>query len=409
MLVPGWGCVRCKEPLRDAGSLPPPQHESYVVLSQEEKQQNQKQTREAFTQPTTVHDQQRTLENLRYLAEKCKHVPSGVPLCNECANTLLAQMQKRLHDAHTERELLQQSFAELYLSDDFAVDAQSEAEMERDFQAECAANTEEEAKLRAAITSARREKEALVREAARLRGVREAQLQEEEEIHAQLNALEIERQRDCDEELRMAQLVDFYTSELRRLESIDVFVDVFEIGTDSTFGTINGLRLGRLPGIAIEWAEINAALGQVALFLQSLSRWYGHKFANHEIVPMGSFSKIYARDDPRNVYDLHGSGSATLGRIFGSTKFDRGLALLLTCAQELLALAKSRPCEGVAPEPPHPIVGDSVGNFSVRFQFGMEERWTRAFRNLLENLKWLLEWKAADESQQHKRLYSRNM
>ena len=79
--------------------------------------------------------------------------------------------------------------------------------------------------------------------------------------------------------------------------------------------------------------------------------------------------------------------------------------------------------------PPHPIDDDLVGGYSVcvldrsvvtvyvrrtpgrrrtdqyarrlprgaqvRVQFNQEEKWTRAFRCLLDDLKWLLEWHAA--------------
>jgi len=36
-----------------------------------------------------------------------------------------------------------------------------------------------------------------------------------------------------------------------------------------------------------------------------------------------------------------------------------------------------------------------VGGVSIRLQFNQEDRWTRAFRNLLENLAWLLAWRRA--------------
>ena len=254
------------------------------------------------------------------------------------------------------------------------------------------------AELRAAIGAARGHKEELARQAAQLRGVREAQLREEEELHAELNALELRRQSDADEALRTAQLVDYCKAELRRLEAVDVFTDVFEIGADGAFGTINRLRLGRLPGIAIEWAEINAALGQVALLLQSVARACGHRFSAHEIVPMGSCSRIYARDEPRVVYDLYGSGSAPLGRLFGSSRFDRGLAMLLACTKELLEHATASPRAGVPPRPPHAIEGESIGGCAMRLHFGQEEKWTRASRCLLENLEWLLHWRRAAAS-----------
>ena len=38
---------------------------------------------------------------------------------------------------------------------------------------------------------------------------------------------------------------------------------------------------------------------------------------------------------------------------------------------------------------------DCVGGLSVRLQFNQEERWTTAFKCLLQDLKWLQAWHAA--------------
>ena len=109
-------------------------------------------------------------------------------------------------------------------------------------------------------------------------------------------------------------------------QRINVYNDVFAIGADGSFGTINGLRLGRMPGVTVEWTEINAALGQacatepnpassqgacpgvsrgkawhvakwrarpqVVLLLQTLARAHGATFSAHVLCPMGSFSKV---------------------------------------------------------------------------------------------------------------------
>ena len=134
--------------------------------------------------------------------------------------------------------------------------------------------------------------------------------------------------------------------------------------------------------------------------------------------------QIYRRDDPKTAYELYGTGSAPLGRIFGAGRFDRGITMLLACTKELLAYASSRPRGGVAILPPYAIEGDLVGGFSVRLQvpsparppptrarrlvcapgissdgrspqFNQEEKWTQAFKCLLDDLKWLLAWHAA--------------
>jgi len=154
-------------------------------------------------------------------------------------------------------------------------------------------------------------------------------------------------------------------------------------------------RLGRLPGVSVEWAEINAALGQVVLLLHTFAKAHGVEFSTYALHPMGSFSKISRVDDPRVLYELHGSGSAPLGRLFGTGRFDKGLTMLLACAKELLAFASAQPRPPLSECPPHPVDEDSVGGYSVRLQFNQEDKWTRAFRNLLDDLRWLLQWRVA--------------
>lgn len=51
-----------------------------------------------------------------------------------------------------------------------------------------------------------------------------------------------------------------------------MYNDAFCIGHDGVFGTVNGLRLGRVPGVNVEWAEINAAWGQALLLLYTIAR-----------------------------------------------------------------------------------------------------------------------------------------
>ena len=78
---------------------------------------------------------------------------------------------------------------------------------------------------------------------------------------------------------------------LEKLERTNVYNDAFCIGHDGVFGTINGLRLGRVSGVhvrlignecipgysndsvqKVEWAEINAAWGQALLLLYTIAR-----------------------------------------------------------------------------------------------------------------------------------------
>lgn len=76
----------------------------------------------------------------------------------------------------------------------------------------------------------------------------------------------------------------------------DCVDDAFCIGQESTLGTINSLRLGRLPSIspAVEWTEINAALGHTLLLLHTISIKFGMRggFKGWKLCCMGSFSRI---------------------------------------------------------------------------------------------------------------------
>ena len=61
----------------------------------------------------------------------------------------------------------------------------------------------------------------------------------------------------------LARQIEVASNRLEKLKKINVFNDAFYIWHDGSFGTINNLRLGRLPTVPVEWSEINAAWGQV--------------------------------------------------------------------------------------------------------------------------------------------------
>ena len=234
--------------------------ESFVVLPQQLSEPEDGLPRGGqVLQATSMHEQLRTVGRLLELSEACDEC--GVPLCEDCASGVLRELQRQLEEAHAEREVMQSAFAELEAGDEDV--AEDETLSEADFERELQAMRREEDELRAALEAAKREREALREEAGRLRGQRRGQEEEEEARHAAINALELRRQKEADELLRQSQLVAHCERELERLGRVNVYNDVFSIWHDGALGTISALRLGRLPGVTVEWAEINAALGQV--------------------------------------------------------------------------------------------------------------------------------------------------
>ena len=131
------------------------------------------------------HEQLRTLSRLLELSdllnERAPTANCGVPLCEDCASNVLREMQRRLEEAHAERELLHTASAELLAGADdeeeetdadgdeaHAAAAAKGALSEEEFALERAAQAEEEERLRAAIAAANSERDALDAELARL-------------------------------------------------------------------------------------------------------------------------------------------------------------------------------------------------------------------------------------------------
>jgi beclin len=74
-----------------------------------------------------------------------------------------------------------------------------------------------------------------------------------------------EEKRSLKVRLRNAQ------EQLQRLQRVNVLDMVFFIWMDGEYGTISGLRLGRLKTDFVDWHEINAALGQCAFLLKVIN------------------------------------------------------------------------------------------------------------------------------------------
>jgi len=90
--------------------------------------------------------------------------------------------------------------------------------------------------------------------------------------------------------------ITYTTTQLAKLRKTNVFNATFHIWHHGHFGTINKLRLGRLPSAPVDWTEINAAWGQVTLLLVSLARYMNLTFEKYRLVPYGNHSYVEVCD-----------------------------------------------------------------------------------------------------------------
>ncbi|VDM62508.1 unnamed protein product [Angiostrongylus costaricensis] len=237
--------------------------------------------------------------------------------------------------------------------------------------------------------------------------------------HRRLLAID-EKTRIADAELRYA------AEQHRRLANTNA-LDLF-------IGEINGFRLGRLPDRLVDWPEINAAWGQLVLLLDVLMQRVNVKQDSFKLITMGSHSYIkYKRTTTEEVkYPLFASGS---WKPFGNNNMDSGIMAYLQCFEVLRTAIQflvatfneklsvyqkpvftlcsvidcyfhydglwvSRGTPGFQRLPtkqnsrfeiPHRINKDCIAHgtmeYSVKMLLNKEERWTKAMKLLLTNLR----------------------
>ncbi|OSD07088.1 APG6-domain-containing protein [Trametes coccinea BRFM310] len=307
------------------------------------------------------------------------------PLCAECTHILQGTLARQLEETKKERDG--------YIAFEKEVKKEKEREGSGVNKLEAEAKIdrlkEEERLAVEQLKAAEREHQQLEEELKSLEREEKALEEEEADFWRQHNAHLLKQAEQADQlaALRAAYAADSAT--LDKLERTNVYNDAFCIGHDGVFGTINGLRLGRVPGVPVEWAEINAAWGQTLLLLYTIARKLDFTFENYRLVPMGSFSRIEKTTGDKATYELYGSGDLHFGRLLHNRRFDFAMVAFLDCLKQLMDYVKS---QDPSVDFPHQIVKDKIGEASVKQQFSQEEAWTRALRHVLLALKILLKW-----------------
>ncbi|KAH8119162.1 APG6-domain-containing protein [Phellopilus nigrolimitatus] len=305
------------------------------------------------------------------------------PLCTECTDNLLKNLNEQLKDTMRERD------GYIAFEKELKKEKQREDELMEEVERRIERLKEEEKLAIEDLREAQREKEDLEEELRALE-LEEKEVEEEESefwISHNTHMLTAAEQTAQLSSLRAAYAHDSLV--LEKLERTNVYNDAFCIGHDGVFGTINGLRLGRVSGVHVEWAEINAAWGQALLLLYTIARKLDYTFDSYRLVPMGSFSRIEKTNGDKSSYELYGSGDLHIGRLLQNRRFDFAMVAFLDCLRQAMEFVKS---QDHAVDFPHQIVKDKIGDVSIKLQFGVEEAWTRALRHVLLALKLLLKW-----------------
>ncbi|KAI4149105.1 MAG: hypothetical protein LQ341_001398, partial [Variospora aurantia] len=208
------------------------------------------------------------------------------PICTECTDLLLTSLQARLSSAQKERDTYITFLKSLNTTSPTPSALQKA-------QSSLASARAAEEKAFSTLLALEKEKADLDAEIANLDAESSALDAEEQAFWRDRNAFALTLSEFQSERDALNAAYEHDARLLERLQRTNVYNDCFCISHDGHFGTINGLRLGRLPPPQnVEWVEINAALGTAALLLATVAERLGCEFAGYRIRPMGSTSSV---------------------------------------------------------------------------------------------------------------------
>lgn len=377
------------------------------------------------------------VKNEKLFAVLSSHSDIDHPICAECTSLLLQSFTARLASATKERDAYASFLKQLQQNA-----ASTTKEDEEKVEKELADLLKQDEESYEELLRLEKEKATLEAELADLEEESRQLEVEEEAFWASRNAFDEELHQTNSELASLQQKYAHDTEQLEKLQRTNVYNDTFCIGHDGYFGTINGLRLGKLPGQNVEWAEINAAWGQTVFLLATVSERLGFEFERYRLRPLGSRSRIEKVEWPQQApssaqpkstganrisnntpqpkitqLPLYSTGETPITRVMSASNYDRALVAFLDCLAQVgnhvqsttTAVGDGRPALVRSPSTkgnasgrvlPYTIQGDKIEGVSIRLGMGFQqdENFTKACKYALTCCKFLLAYVSNLES-----------
>ncbi|KAM7319703.1 hypothetical protein ACRRTK_021386 [Alexandromys fortis] len=343
---------------------------------------------------------QRTLNTIQNVVLEISENLSGQkdvdhPLCVDCMNNLVRELDAQLTLVEADTEKYRR-----FVERESLVSEEEREAMNAELLPELRSLEQEEARLaqeQKDIDGQNARIEAELREA--MSESWELEQQEEEDLK-EYAALTKKRLELIDKLSSVENRLADAQKQLSRLRKTDIFNMTFTILDEGPLGIINNFRLGRLPGIQVEWGEINTAWGQTALLLFSLSKLAELQFQRYQLVPCGdhSYLKSLAGD---GMLPLFSDGSH---RVFHNNEFDCGMKAFLDCLQQFMEEAEKKGL--FLPYRIHVkrgVLEDTKGSgecCSISTHLNSEEEWAKALKFMLTNLKLILAWASSRKTRE---------
>lgn len=386
--------------------------------------QRPKQVEEETAKDTTLSSQLGRHERLFSILSA--HSDIDHPICVECSSMLLTSLNAKLVAATKERDAYASFLKQLQQATNKHKD--SEAGAKKDL----AALQKDEQTAFENLLDLEEQKKQLEEELCKLEEEEKELEIEEQQFWLSRNAFDEQEHALQVELASLHQKYEHDQKQHEKLQRTNVYNDTFFISHDGNFGTINGLRLGRLPNINVEWSEINAAWGQTLLLLQTLAERLSFSFQGYRLRPLGSTSRIEKLEYPQQpsgsrnpnvrsntsvtptrvtALELYSSGAA-LNRVFQSRKFDQAMEAFLDClsqlgkhvektsaARDTGRTSAAHNASSTSMRLPYVIEADKIWNrdrpeevYSIKLGvgFAVDESFTKACKYVLTCCKYLL-------------------
>ena len=291
-----------------------------------------------------------------------------------------------------------------------ATEAEDEETEKVGGEAKASAASGERAQLERALASMREALTLVEGQRAQLREDTAAMAEEEAALAAEETALwgdaaalEVHAERWRRERDGLLRSIEVAEGEREHLlhGSLPLVLELFAIDLASSypFGTVNGLRLGRLPSAPVGWDEINAALGHTALLQERLVAHSRVRLSRGKrLMPCGSASKVVVQrgggGGGSEVLELFGSAAPS----FDVRRFNAALGAWLECVAETAAHVRAKHDGRYEDAPFAIVIGGAAGSATVGgLPIAMSHdtaTWTKAMLRALGHLRQLLLWMA---------------
>lgn len=310
------------------------------------------------------------------------------PICEECTDNLLDQMERQLDLAEDECKDYRKYLEQLTNGEDEVVNLD-------ELDAEFRKLEREERELLEAVEKIEKERSDVANERRQLADRLERLRADEDRYWREYSDLNRQLMQCSDDHASVERQLRYAESKLSQLHKTNVFNATFHIWHNGHFGTINNFRLGRLPNVPVEWSEINMAWGQTVLLLHSLAEKMEMTFLRYRLVPFGNHSYLMCLEDPTRELPLYFAGGF---KFLWDTKFDHAMVAFLDCLQQFKEQVSKMDSNFCLPYriDKGKIEDSNTGqSCSIKIQFNSEEQWTKALKFMLTNLKWGLAWVSA--------------